>query len=204
MALARDVVAEGLLDDLERFEALLRTLGDDEWNAPSRCEGWTVGDVARHAIGSLADAVAGRLDGLGSPEVTQREVDERAGRSPAEIADEVAEVRQAAAALVPTFDDATWNAPAPGSYDGTLGDGIEAFWYDFWLHADDIRAATGRTPEIGKGIVCAVNHVGFEARKRGWQGDTPTPDDEDAHRWVLAMTGRAPLKPGEIDIYADR
>ena len=202
MALDRQVVSDGLLEELDRFEQLVRSIDAEEWERPSRCEGWTVGDVARHVVGTMADVAAGNVEGLGSPEVTEREVRERAGRSPADLADECAAVRKAAADMLPLFDDAAWAAPAPGGFDGSLGDGVEALWYDTWLHADDIRAATGRAPENGKGIVGAVNHVAFEARKRGWQGEVPTPDDEDAHRWVLAMTGRVPRRDGEINIYA--
>ena len=49
-------------------------------------------DVAAHVIGSMADVVSGRLEGLGSPEVTAREVAERTGRSPIELATELAEL----------------------------------------------------------------------------------------------------------------
>src|SRR4051794_33336487 len=129
MALARTVVSEGLIDELTRFEELVRPLSTAQWNTPSRCAGWTVGDVARHVIGSMADVAAGRLDGLGSPEAPKREVDERAGRPPAELADECAEVTKAAAGMLPLFDDATWAGPGPGGFDGTLGDGVEALWY---------------------------------------------------------------------------
>jgi len=85
-------------------------LNETQWNTPSRCDGRTVGDVARHVIGSMADVAAGRLDGLGTPEVTKREVDERAGRTPAELADECLEVAKAAAGMLPLFDDAAWAA----------------------------------------------------------------------------------------------
>ena len=52
MALARTVVSEGLIDELGRFEELVRSLSSEQWNTPSRCAGWTVGDVASHVIGS--------------------------------------------------------------------------------------------------------------------------------------------------------
>lgn len=201
MALDRDVVAEGLLDELERFEDLVRGIDADSWERPSRCDGWTVGDVARHVIGSMADVVGGRLDGLGTPEVTAREVAERAGRSPAELADELAEVRKGAAGMLPLFDDAAWAGPAPGGYDGSLGDGVEALWYDTWLHADDIRAALGRPSEPGPSLIGGISHVVFELRKRGCDAVAPS-DEDDAFRWVLEATGRAPARPGLIDIYA--
>jgi uncharacterized protein (TIGR03083 family) len=202
MALPKDQVTEGLVAELGRFEALIRPLSDADWATPSRCDGWTVGDVARHVVGSLADVAAGQLDGLGTPEVTAREVAERAGRSPAELADECAQVREAAAGLLAVFDDAAWAAPAPGGYEGTLGDGVEALWYDTWLHADDIRSALGRPSEPEPSLESGVSHVAFELRKRGH-------DDAvvgDPFTWVLVATGRAePAAIGAgapINIYA--
>lgn len=203
MALDRTVVSDGLLDELDRFEELVRSLDADEWDRPSRCGGWTVGDVARHVVGTMADVAAGQLDDLGTPEVTAREVAERQGRSPAELADECASVRKAAAGLLPLFDDDAWAGPAPGGFGGTLGDGVEALWYDAWLHADDIRSVLGRPTALGPGLAGAVSHVSFELAKRGWAGVAPSADDPDAAvPWILAATGRAPLPPGLLDIYA--
>jgi hypothetical protein len=152
-------------------------------------------------VGSLANALAGNTDGLGSPEVTQAEVDARAGRSAAELADECAEVARVVAALGPAFDDATWGAPAPGGYEGTFGDGVEALWADFWFHSDDIRAAVGREPVADAGLPGAVSHVTFELGKRGWTGDVPATAGAQIP-WLLAATGRAPAVDGLLNIYA--
>jgi uncharacterized protein (TIGR03083 family) len=198
MALERTVVTEGLLDELERFEQLIRSVGADEWDRPSPCADWTVGDVGRHVVGTMADIVAGRFDGLG----TAREVAERQGRSPAELADECAEIRKGAAGLLPLFDDEAWSGPSPGSYEGTLGDGVEALWSDAWIHGDDIRTALGRPRETGPGLQGAISHVAFELGKRSWSGAVPSASDEGAPEWVLAATGRAPEQPGLINIYA--
>ncbi len=202
MALPRQEVSDGLLDELGKFEELLRSLDAQEWETPTRCAGWTVGDVARHVVGTMADVAAGRLDGLGTPEVTEREVEERAGRSAEQLADECAEVRQAAAGLLPVFDDAAWDATAPGGYEGTLGDGVEALWYDTWLHGDDIRAAIGRPSVQGDGMRGGVSHVRFELAKRGWEGDVPTEGDQ-AFAFILAATGRGQSDAGgPLNIYA--
>src|SRR5262245_34952248 len=144
MALPRSQVTDGLLAEMVSFEELIRSLSAEDWAAASRCEGWSVGDVAAHWIGSMTDVVTGRLDGLGTPEVTAREVEERRGRTPDELADELAGTAKAAADLLAVFDEAAWEAPAPGGYSGTLGEGVEALWFDGFAHADDIRAATGR------------------------------------------------------------
>jgi uncharacterized protein (TIGR03083 family) len=194
MALARTVVSEGLLDELGRFEELVRPLSTTQWNTPSRCVGWTVGDVARHVIGSMADVAAGRLEGLGSPEVTKREVDERTGRTPAELADECAEARKAAAGMLPLFDDAAWAAPGPGGFDGTLGDGVEALWFDTWMHAQDIRAALDVAPVMNAGLQAAVSHVAWDLGRHDWHGEFPKGDDA-AYGFILIATGRADASP---------
>lgn len=191
MALPRTDVSNGLVDELHTFEALVRSLSQAELDTPSRCTGWTVGDVARHVIGTMADVTAGRLDGLGSPEVTAREVAERSGRSAAELADECAATAAASEALLQVFDDAAWSSPSPGGFEGTLGDGVEALWYDTWLHADDIRSAIGRPSEIGSGIRVALSHVETELHKHDWSGEVPNADDSSALAFVLAATGRA-------------
>ena len=202
MALPRDQVAEGLLSELDRFEQLIRPLSDEQWAIPSRCAGWTVGDVARHVVGSMADVAAGQLDGLGTEPVTAREVAERVGRSPAELADECIAVRQAGEELLPLFDDDAWMAEAPGGYEGTLGDGVEAIWFDTWMHGNDIRAALGLTPDEGPALAAGISHVQFELRKLG------QPDDivGDPFTWLLVATGRAaPSLIGDgapCDIYA--
>jgi uncharacterized protein (TIGR03083 family) len=190
MALSRTDISDGLIDELNAFETLVRSLSPSELDTPSRCTGWTVGDVARHVIGTMADVTAGRLDGLGSPEVTAREVDERAGHGAGTLADECAEVTKASAGLLSVFDDAAWNTRSPGSYDGTLGQGVEALWYDTWLHADDIRSAIGRPSEIGTGMHVALSHVDVELAKLGWAGTVPAADDPTAFAFVLAATGR--------------
>ena len=206
MAFSRTDISHGLVDELQAFEQLVRSLTPAELDSPSRCAGWTVGDVARHVIGSMADVTAGRLDGLGTPEVTAREVAERADHGTTELADECVAVATASAALLSIFDDAAWAGEAGGGYDGTLGQGVEALWYDTWLHGDDIRHSIGRPPEIGNGIRAALSHVEFELRKRDWSGPVPALGDPDALGFILAATGRAPAASfgaqAPIDIYA--
>ncbi len=72
MTLPRTEVVPGLLAELESFGELIGPLDATAWASATRCEGWSVGDVAAHVIGSMADVVSGRLEGLGSPEATAR------------------------------------------------------------------------------------------------------------------------------------
>ncbi|HUY22079.1 MAG TPA: maleylpyruvate isomerase family mycothiol-dependent enzyme [Acidimicrobiales bacterium] len=220
MTLPRTEVTSGLVTELESFGDLIRPLDAESWAAPTRCEGWAVCDVAAHVVGSIADVVSGQMEGLGSPEVTAREVAERKGRTSGELADELDSVTKQAADLAAVFDDTTWELAAPGGYDGTLGQGVEALWFDTYLHADDIRAALGRPSLRGTGLRASVHHVAFELGKLGWGPATLAFDgveevevnaggathSGDALQFVLVATGRADpaaLGPeGPIDIYA--
>jgi uncharacterized protein (TIGR03083 family) len=205
VTLPREEIANGLTDELTRVVELIRSLSADEWSAPTRCAGWTVADVAGHVTGQLVDALSGRVEGLGSPEVTEREVAERRGRSAGEIADELEQAVKLGADLLASFDSAAWSGPAPGAPDLTLGEGIEALWTDAWVHADDIRAAVGRPSERTSGLRGSVFHYAALLERDGWGpatlaldgmeridlsgggGRTVTGDPLD---FVLAATGR--------------
>jgi uncharacterized protein (TIGR03083 family) len=175
MTLPREDVVDGMTAELGDFEELVRSLDAAEMGRPSRCEGWSAGDVAAHVIGQISDVTAGRFDGLGTPEVTRRQVEERRGRSGAELGDELASTAKAARDLLAVFDDATWNGPSPAGT-GTLGAGVEALWFDAYLHADDIRAAVGRPTQAGPGIRASISHLGDQLTE---QGHTPITLDLD-------------------------
>jgi uncharacterized protein (TIGR03083 family) len=168
MSLPREEVVAGFTEELARFEELVRTIDAKEWRSPSRCTGWTAADVAAHVTGQLADIVNGRFDGLGTPEVTEREVVERRGKTPDEIADELAGVAKLGADIMSSFDDAAWAGPAPADLPGTLGEGVEGLWFDAWVHADDIRAAIGRPSEIGPGVRASVSHLADLLTQKEW------------------------------------
>ncbi len=220
MTLPRTVVIQGLLSELEAFGQLIGPLDDSAWGSPTRCVGWAVSDVSGHVVGSIADVVSGQLEGLGSPEATAREVAERKGRSPGELVEELSAVTKLAADIAAVFDDDTWEGPGPGGYNGTLGQGVEALWYDTYLHAEDVRAALGRPSLRGEGLRASVHHVAHELNTRGWgpatlafDGIEEVPVGEggpkrtgDALEFVLVATGRTDpgaLGPdGPINIYA--
>lgn len=168
MALSRTEVTTGLLEELARFKGVVSSLTPSEWATPSRCAGWTVGDVAAHVIGGMADVAAFRLAGLGTPEVTARQVAERHGRSPAELADELGATIKATTDLLAAFNDEAWELQAPGGFDMTLGEGVEALWHDAWLHGDDILAAVGRPSDRGDGMKASVSHIADVLTREGW------------------------------------
>jgi len=205
MTLGRTVVVPGMIEEYGAFSGLLRSLSADEWQAPSRCQGWSAADVAGHVVGQIADVSVLRLDGLGTPEVTDRQVRERRGRGPDELADELDASTEAAAALAAAFDDQAWDAPGPPGTPGTLGQGLESLWFDTFLHADDIRQAAGRSPVLGDGLLPSVSHISQILTDQEWRPATLRLDgmqefpvsgggqaiSGDPMTFILVSTGRA-------------
>jgi hypothetical protein len=116
----------------------------------------------------MADVAAFRLEGLGTPEVTAREVAERRGRTPGELADELGATIKATADLLTAFPEEAWDMQAPGGFDMTLGQGVEALWHDAWLHGDDILTAVGRPSDRGDGMKASVSHIADVLTREGW------------------------------------
>ena len=215
--LPRSEVVHGFPVEVEGFAELVRPLDAREWNLPSRCEGWTVGNVAAHLIGALADITAGRIEGQGTAEVSDRQVAERRGRTPSQLADELDGVGKSVEALVAGIDDAAWAEPSPGGFDMTLGEAMESLWCGTYVHADDNRAALGRPSERGPGLRASVHHVADLLTKRGWgpatlaldsmekvtagvlvAGKTPREITGDPLTFLLVATGRA--DPAILDL----
>jgi uncharacterized protein (TIGR03083 family) len=202
MALPRTEVVQGWAEEMGRFSELIRSLDETELVAPTRCAGWTAGDTAAHVAGTLADIIAGRMEGLGTPEVTQRAVDERRGHTAAQLADELDEVTKVGGDILGTFDDDAWNGPGPAGVNGTLGYGVESLWYDAYLHGEDIRAALGQTPTYGPGLRASVSHVIDTLEMQDWTGKVPVgldSDPKDQLAFILAGTGRADPKTIGLD-----
>jgi uncharacterized protein (TIGR03083 family) len=116
----------------------------------------------------MADVAALRLEGLGTPEVTARQVAERRSLLPAEVADELGATIKATTDLLAAFDEATWVMPSPGGFDFTLGEGVEALWHDAWLHGDDICSALDRPSDRGGGMTASVSHIADALTREGW------------------------------------
>ena len=220
MTLDRDAVLAGIPAELADFGTLVGSLSPDDLELPTRCEGWTVAHVAGHVIGTVVDLTEGRLQGQGTPEVTYRQANERAGRTAAVLADELSTATPALTTLLASLPAEAWDGPSLTGADYTLGFAIEAIWYDAYVHADDIRATFGTPPTRGPGLSCAVQHVAGYLEHRGValslnldglapievHGGGPVVTG-DPHQFLLLATGRA--DPGAlglmptINVYSD-
>jgi uncharacterized protein (TIGR03083 family) len=168
MTLAQDEVVSGLLAELRGLRGLVATLTEDEWRAPTRCVGWTVSDVAAHVTGVMADITAGRLEGIDTQPWYDRQVDERRGRPPQALDEELDLVITATEELMTAIDEAAWNGPAVPGIAGTLGASILSLWCGLYIHCEDILAALCRSPQNGPGLQAAISHIADVLTDRGW------------------------------------
>jgi uncharacterized protein (TIGR03083 family) len=168
MTLPQDEVVSGLIAELRCLRGLVATLTGEEWATPTRCEGWTVADVAAHVTGVMADITAGRLEGVDTQPWYDRQVAERRGRPPQALVEELDHVIKATEDLMTAFDEAAWKGPAAPGIAGTLGAAIQSLCCGLYIHGEDILAALGRPPQKGPGLRTAVLHIVDVLTDRGW------------------------------------
>jgi uncharacterized protein (TIGR03083 family) len=161
-------IVDGLREERERIIGFLEGIDAGAWEKPSLCEGWTVREVAAHLAGNMADVVAGRLEGAGSEAYNQRQVDERAGKSTAEILEEWKQDGARFEAFAAQMTPEVWDTSLPGdiSIFGTIGIGIHRLLEDLWVHAQDIRIPLGQQPEPGPGRDAALETIAQALPKR--------------------------------------
>ncbi len=209
MLQTRTQITSAFEAQLKRFADLVRHLDSGALATPTRCLGWSVADVAGHFTGSIHEIADGNLDGQGTAAVTERQVSQRKGWSAGALADELDEAAPRLVGLLRAIDDATWDAPAGGGFDGSLGDGIEALLFDGVVHSDDIATAAGlEVVPSDEAVVACVSHVVHHLAIEGWgpavldldgvptvSVGAPLADATavtgNAFSFVLAATGRA-------------
>lgn len=162
----RDPELPGRLLTVERdaLVPLLRARSDEDFAAPTVCEGWTVRDVVAHSSAALTRVLENRLEeGAFSPEDNQRDIAERAGWTNQQVVDELERGMTEAGPVI---------AEAGGVLDGiALGE---------WVHAGDVRDALGEPGAYGgAGLVYALPLLALVTRERGHLPLHADLDDED-------------------------
>ncbi len=161
--LSRSDVSKGCIAEYEGFAALIEPLTAAEWDAPTRCAGFAVRDVAGHVIGLAEDTAAGVPGSRNAEEEAASVRHESPAGAAARLRVAIAPIR----ALLDALDDDAWNGPSPVP-DLTLGQGVLTLWYDAYVHADDIRAALGRPTDRGRGLDASVAYLAHQLETRGW------------------------------------
>ncbi|HVL88637.1 MAG TPA: maleylpyruvate isomerase family mycothiol-dependent enzyme [Actinomycetota bacterium] len=196
----RSEIIDCLAAEWRSLEALIRGLTPDDLDHPTRCEAFSVRDVAAHSAAIVSDIPAGTT-GKADP---QQEAAVRRGRTAEQLADEIAEAAPAAEALLRRLPDEIWDGPSPIA-GLSVGRAVEAGILEAVVHADDIRAALGRLSERSFGLTVSIEHVAARLEERGWGPRTIAPEGMqpidvdgggdpiggDPWAFLLAATGRA-------------
>jgi uncharacterized protein (TIGR03083 family) len=148
-------VAEGFFRQRRRLLASLALLSDDDWREPSRCDGWSVQDVATHLTTvngfwrwSITAGLAGsptRLLAGFDPKATPAALVDAAGSTPPSAAlAALVESDEALCEVVGSLDDQGWSALAeapPGHLPIDLV--VHHALWDCWVHERDIALPLG-------------------------------------------------------------
>jgi uncharacterized protein (TIGR03083 family) len=144
-----------LLRQRRRLGDLLQRLDDQQWAAPTRCEGWSVQDVVLHLNStngfwavSFAKGLAGEptryLTGFDPVATPAQLVDGERGSPPALALEAYLAGVDALAELVGDLDDDAWErtAEAPPGHVTARAVALHALW-DAWVHERDIALPLG-------------------------------------------------------------
>jgi uncharacterized protein (TIGR03083 family) len=148
-------VGDAFLRQRRRLLAIFEALSDDDWRAPTRCEGWTVQDVATHLEGvnrfwhlSIASGLAGeptRYLADFDPKATPAAMVDAVGSPPpAETLASLTESSEALCDAVAELDPEQWSAiaEAPAGHLPIRLLVHHALW-DCWVHERDVALPLG-------------------------------------------------------------
>jgi len=143
-----------------RFETMLAGLTDDEWRATTRCDGWTVQDVAAHLVGvnafwqmSIMAGLAGEptrvltnFDPASTPTLL---IEPMRALPPGEVLAQLVASHDSLLGVISGLDDAGWAMPAesPAGHVPVRLLAFHALW-DCWIHERDVALPLGRTPAV--------------------------------------------------------
>lgn len=160
----------------ERITLLLAGADDATWSTPvPACPGWTVAGVVSHMLGTVEDALAGRLAGPPGEEMTAVQVARHAGDAGSDLLERWTE-------LAPPFEEVL---TAGGIFPAAL---------DVLSHEQDVRQAIGRPGSRDLPVMAECAHRLVAGLEGPWVWQVRFPDGAvvtstgDGPRHVLATT----------------
>jgi len=143
-----------------RLLATFAALGDDDWSAPSRCEGWSVQDIAAHLDGvnrfwqfSIDQGLAGTpsraLTGFDPKATPAAMVEAARSATPAETLAGLVESSEALCEQIAALDGDQWSAiaEAPAGHLPIRLLVHHGLW-DCWVHERDVALPLGLVPTV--------------------------------------------------------
>lgn len=167
-------VGELIIQQRRRFVAALRTLSDEQWEHPSRCDGWSSKDVAVHLATanafwemSIRSGIEGQPTQIMTqfdPVVTPKRMVTDTALSPDEIVETIAASADSLAACFAELTPTDWTklAEAPPGHVTVSAVAHHALW-DAWIHERDVLLPIGIAPveESDEILACLRYIAGF-------------------------------------------
>ena len=175
---------------LDATRAIVSGISDDQWDAPTPCDGWDVRTLVNHIVsGNLwaAELASGRT----IEEVGDRLDGDVLGNDPLAAYDDSA--REAAEVFA---EPGALDAPCAVSYGPVPGSVYAGHRFvDVLIHGWDVAVATGQDPTLDQELVVAAWEVvepqAEMLRASGmFGGDVAVSPDADAGTRLLAVLGR--------------
>ncbi|MFV0259740.1 MAG: TIGR03086 family metal-binding protein [Acidimicrobiales bacterium] len=172
------------------FDAVARRMTPDQWDAPSKCEGWSNREVAGHVIWGVQRMAAGL--GVGQPPAEASEA-EVAGADPTatwvESRDRVMRALDRQGALATVIDSPFGPQPADEL--------LRISTADVYTHTWDVGAAVGidpaLDPEVAEALYPMLAAFGDGLRGPGMMGpEVAVPGDASIVDQWLGLLGRRP------------
>jgi uncharacterized protein (TIGR03083 family) len=164
MEVTQQRIADELRTERERLTKYLESLPEAAWDKQSLCEGWTVRELMAHVVGIASDVANRRLDGVGSAEQNQRQVDERTDRSPQQILEEWADQGKLLEDGILELDDQFWTAPYTDNFN--VGQALQRMVEDIYIHGHDVRIPLGDDPVDGPGMISTLEVAARDLQNR--------------------------------------
>jgi uncharacterized protein (TIGR03083 family) len=152
--------SEPVIRQRNRLTGALAQLSPEEWASPSRCERWSVQDVAEHLAGVnqfwLLSIGAGLrreptrlLRSFDPVKVPAAMVESARGAAPAATLEKLAASNAELASLLGSMSDSDWAkaAEAPPGHIAVRAVCAHALW-DAWIHERDVLLPLGRDQQI--------------------------------------------------------
>lgn len=207
-----------LVRQRERLAGSLAALSPEQWAAPSRCEGWSVQDVAAHLVSvnrfwvlSIGAGLRGEpsrlLESFDPVAVPAAIVASARGAAPASTLEELTASNGELAALVGSVVDADWalSAEAPPGHLGLRAVCAHALW-DAWVHERDVLLPLGQDPPtepdevaIALSYAAALGPAFYLNAGTGRRGSLTVRASGPEVTFTVEVTQQVTVRPGAPD-----
>jgi len=173
------------LHAIESFADVATSLTEPQWQLPSPCPGWSVGDVVAHTV-DIEERMAGvpqpdyEPDWSTLPHVKESGrrmepgVDRRRGLDRSTVLDELSSAMMARSQQMATLD-LTSTIVGPFGREISMPAMMNMRVFDIWVHEQDIRTAIGQPGNLDGAAAHVTQRMILDALPKAWAKSAAAP-----------------------------